>query len=227
MAAGCSSTLCWASLLGSPFSSGPPLRPRLSHHLLNNARYYDASTGRYISSDPIGLAGGINTFSYVGGRPTGLVDPCGLYCLTNDQISALGAAIGAGTASAIEGGVKGFALGGGIGAAVTGASQGMRGFGTGMIAGVAATKAGPTGEAVVSAVTTAGNWTEQGLAALGAFTGSSFTSFADSDVRHATEGAILGAIMSGNNAATAAPGGIVGTLAASAVKNGNDCGCGK
>jgi len=46
-------------------------------------RYYDPRIGRYITSDPIGFEGGLNTFSYVRGNPLGLIDIFGLY----EQIS--------------------------------------------------------------------------------------------------------------------------------------------
>lgn len=47
----------------------------------NYHRYYDPRTGRYLTPDPIGLAGGINLFAYAWNNPVNSIDPIGLFGL--------------------------------------------------------------------------------------------------------------------------------------------------
>jgi RHS repeat-associated protein len=42
------------------------------------ARYYNPTLQRFLSEDPAGLAGGINSYSYTGNNPTNFRDPTGL-----------------------------------------------------------------------------------------------------------------------------------------------------
>jgi RHS repeat-associated protein len=48
----------------------------------NRYRYYDPGSGRFISKDPIGLAGGINVYQYAP-NPVQWIDPLGLDRITN------------------------------------------------------------------------------------------------------------------------------------------------
>ncbi len=70
-------------------------------------RYYDPRTGRYITSDPIGLVGGLNSYQYGFANPTRFVDPEGL----NPAAVILGGMVVGGSASSVAGGVLGAVIG--------------------------------------------------------------------------------------------------------------------
>jgi RHS repeat-associated protein len=48
------------------------------------ARYYSPTLNRFISQDPLGLAGGVNTYAYAGGNPVSNTDPLGLFLTSVD-----------------------------------------------------------------------------------------------------------------------------------------------
>ncbi len=102
-----------------PFGTALPARDlasdgtRFELHLRFPGQYYDAETrlhynyfrnyepltGRYIESDPIGLAGGISTYAYAASSPMVYFDPLGLQyysseqaCLRPDRVAACEAA---------------------------------------------------------------------------------------------------------------------------------------
>ncbi|MFL6710081.1 MAG: RHS repeat-associated core domain-containing protein [Massilia sp.] len=87
-------TMVWRWDLSDPFGVGQPdespagagtfaYNPRFPGQLFdretnnhyNYYRDYDPQTGRYVQSDPIGLEGGLNTYSYVSGSPLSFYDP--------------------------------------------------------------------------------------------------------------------------------------------------------
>ncbi|WP_319636747.1 RHS repeat-associated core domain-containing protein [Paraburkholderia caribensis] len=57
----------------------------------NTFRYYDPHAGRFVSPDPIGLAGGLNLYRYAP-NPIGWIDPLGL--VTQDVLQQIASQIG-------------------------------------------------------------------------------------------------------------------------------------
>ena len=81
----------------------------------NRARYYDPRLGRFISEDPIGLAGGLNTYAYANGAPTMYTDPLGLWSVEGGVYIGIGASVGLGRDPNTGGTFMNFKFGKGFG----------------------------------------------------------------------------------------------------------------
>lgn len=100
-----SQTLVWRAM-NTPFTRTVPYNTTVPLNIGFPGQYFDAElnlwnngyrdyfdwVGRYLESDPIGLAGGINTYAYVGANPSSYVDAFGLCktCKGNALFSAVG-----------------------------------------------------------------------------------------------------------------------------------------
>jgi len=77
----------------------------------NYFRDYNPKTGRYVQTDPIGLAGGENVYAYVGGNPLRYTDPNGLNPVAGAEAGFWGGTFVCGPVCGVVGGVVG-AVGG-------------------------------------------------------------------------------------------------------------------
>ncbi|SCC33735.1 RHS repeat domain-containing protein, partial [Gilliamella intestini] len=57
------------------------------HYNLN--RYYDPFTGRYITQDPLGILGGLNSYQYAGSDPINWIDSLGLIKVENNGFESI------------------------------------------------------------------------------------------------------------------------------------------
>jgi RHS repeat-associated protein len=66
----------------APVKNGPGYNgaPSIDGFQYLRNRWYDPTIGRFTQEDPIGFAGGINLYAYVGSNPLSFSDPFGLKC---------------------------------------------------------------------------------------------------------------------------------------------------
>lgn len=133
-------------------------------------RYYDYTQGRFLNRDPIGYAGGLNVYSYVGSNPLSFIDSSGTFAflITGLIGAASGALIGAGFAwlhggNFWEGAGKGALIGGVFGLTGGLAGAAIAGWlGGGVLGGIGGGIAGGViGDASGQGVSLALGWQQQ------------------------------------------------------------------
>jgi RHS repeat-associated protein len=111
------------------------------------ARYYSPQVGRFISEDPIGLAGGPNLYAYTNGNPVGIVDPLGLFGLPSLPQGLVNGLAGIGDALLLDQGARirrALGIEGGV-------NECSQAYGIGMAAGVIGSFVDGTGELQLAA----------------------------------------------------------------------------
>ncbi len=76
--------LAAATTKATPFRSFVKHQAKESEFIYYGYRYYNPSTGRWLSRDPIEEKGGLNLYGFVGNVPINSVDPLGLTCCGPD-----------------------------------------------------------------------------------------------------------------------------------------------
>ena len=119
---------------------------------LTQYRAYDPRTARWLSRDPIGFAGGTNTYAYVGANPLSLTDPRGEFYWVFVG-GAIGAIVNVGATAIANGGFQNLT-----------SEQILAAAAGGFVSGAVGTIAGPLGGTIALELGTASN----GFAAISA-----------------------------------------------------------